>query len=91
MQFFLDDIDNINVNKIGSKIHFHKEFYPKGNNVNFVKIFDTKHDIKICRYERGVESEILSCGSGSIASIIISGIIKIYILLFLYILAVEKY
>ena len=47
---FVDDIENINVNKIGIFIHFHKEFYPKGTNIYLVV--------------------------GSIASTIISGIIK---------------
>lgn len=72
---FVDDIDEINIKDIGSKICYHKRFSPKGTNVNFVKIVD-EHNIIVRTYERGVESETLSCGSGSTASAIISGINK---------------
>ncbi len=62
---FVDNIDDIDVEKIGRKIRFHKIF-PKGTNVNFIqKIGDKKYRIRT--YERGVEKETLACGTGATA------------------------
>ncbi|MDR0676506.1 MAG: diaminopimelate epimerase [Elusimicrobiota bacterium] len=74
---FLDktELDYIDVNKIGSFIRNHEIFAPKGTNVNFVKIIkNTKHDINVRTFERGVEGETLSCGSGASASAIIASL-----------------
>jgi diaminopimelate epimerase len=46
---------------------------PPGANVNFVVIRDP-HSIEIRTYERGVEGETLSCGSGVIASVAASAL-----------------
>lgn len=62
---FVDNIDSIDVEKIGRKIRFH-EIFPKGANVNFVqKVGDNRY--KIRTYERGVERETLACGTGATA------------------------
>ncbi len=62
---FVDNIDSIDVEKIGRKIRFH-EIFPKGANVNFVqKVGDKRY--KIRTYERGVERETLACGTGATA------------------------
>jgi diaminopimelate epimerase len=68
---FVQGIDKINVGAIGSVIRYHKEFRPKGTNVNFAEIMDSGN-VKIRTYERGVEGETLSCGTGSVASAIIT-------------------
>jgi diaminopimelate epimerase len=72
---FVDDIENTEVYKIGKAIRNHKEFAPAGTNINFVKIADN-NKIYVRTYERGVEDETLACGTGSVASAIISGIEK---------------
>ncbi len=68
---FVEGLDKINVDSIGSEIRYHDEFKPKGSNVNFVETIDGSN-IKIRTYERGVEGETLACGTGSVASAIIS-------------------
>lgn len=65
----VDDIENLDVKNIGREIRFLKVFKNEGTNVNFVK--REKNFIKIRTYERGVEDETLSCGTGSVASAII--------------------
>ncbi len=68
---FVSDLDNIDIEDIGREIRFHKQFSPAGTNVDFVEILD-KNFIKVRTYERGVEAETLACGTGSIASAIVS-------------------
>lgn len=63
-----DDLNKINVNDLGKKIRNESRFAPEGININFVKI--DNNDIVIRTYERGVESETLSCGTGSVAAAI---------------------
>jgi diaminopimelate epimerase len=53
------------INKIGSYINSHPQF-PKGVNVNFIKIKDQR-TIELTTYERGV-GITLACGSGSCAA-----------------------
>ncbi len=72
---FVDNIEEIDVKSIGKKIRFHKEFAPEGTNVNFVKLVD-KHHICVRTYERGVEDETMACGTGSVASSIITALKK---------------
>jgi len=68
---FVEGVDKIAVDVIGSAIRYHNEFKPKGTNANFVEAID-EANIKIRTYERGVEAETLSCGTGSVASAIIA-------------------
>ena len=68
---FVQGLEKIDVDKIGREIRFHKQFKPAGANVNFVEIKD-KNSLSVRTYERGVEAETLACGTGSVASAIIS-------------------
>ncbi len=63
---FVESFDDLDVNKTGSEIREHKSFKPDGANVNFVK--QEGKSIFVRTYERGVESETMSCGSGTLAS-----------------------
>ena len=65
------NLEDIDVDKMGAEIRYHRDFAPSGTNANFVKIIDKKN-IAIRTYERGVEGETLACGTGSVASAIIS-------------------
>jgi diaminopimelate epimerase len=68
---FVDDIENIDVFGYGRVIRRHKTFAPEGTNVNFVKVIKD-NALLVRTYERGVENETLACGTGIIASGIIS-------------------
>jgi diaminopimelate epimerase len=70
---FVDDLETVEVKKLGPKMRYHEEFSPHGANVDFVKIMDkNKNKIAVRTYERGVEDETLACGTGAVASAIIS-------------------
>ena len=71
---FVNDLEKIDVNRIGSEIS-HNPIFVKGTNVNFVQIISNK-EIHIRTFERGVEEETLSCGTGATASAIISNKLK---------------
>ena len=62
---FKDSIQNLNVLKLGREIRNKPRFKSKGINVNFV---ENGNPSNIRTYERGVETETLSCGTGAVAS-----------------------
>ncbi len=62
----VNDVRNYDVFDEGKRIRYSKEFKEQGINVNFVEM---EHDrIWVRTYERGVENETLSCGTGVTAS-----------------------
>jgi len=63
----VDDLDRLNVNKEGRKIRNSAPFKKEGINVNFV--LDAT-ELQVRTYERGVEAETLSCGTGTVATAI---------------------
>ncbi len=69
----LTHFEEIDVDKIGRYIRYHELFSPAGTNVNFIRTLK-RGEVQIRTYERGVEVETLSCGTGSIASAILAAI-----------------
>ena len=65
---FAKKLESLDVNKEGADIRYSQKFLPNGINVTFVEQNDS--DIFIRTYERGVESETLSCGTGVVAAAI---------------------
>ncbi|NQT46980.1 MAG: diaminopimelate epimerase [Candidatus Omnitrophica bacterium] len=73
--YFVDDLEGADVKGLGAATRYHKEFAPEGTNADFVKVKGEK-SINIRTYERGVEGETLACGTGAVASAIVSAILK---------------
>ncbi|MFP4469066.1 MAG: diaminopimelate epimerase [Bacteroidales bacterium] len=65
---FSKDVDAIDLITEGKKIRNLEKFAPHGVNVNFVQFIPD--GIYVRTYERGVEAETLSCGTGAVASAI---------------------
>ena len=64
---FVENVDNIQIDKIGPIIENFK-YFPQKTNVEFVQILD-KNLIKVRVWERG-SGETLACGTGSCAAVI---------------------
>ncbi|MCY4404461.1 MAG: diaminopimelate epimerase [Candidatus Poribacteria bacterium] len=69
--FFVDDLESTDVFDLGQQTRYHVDFKPAGTNANFIRIH-SQEMLEIRTYERGVENETLACGTGSIASAIVS-------------------
>jgi diaminopimelate epimerase len=68
---FVNDILNVDVFETGGEIRHSKEFVKDGINVNFVESLD-EDSIYVRTYERGVEDETFSCGTGVTAAALVS-------------------
>jgi len=70
---FVDDLEELDVISNGRAIRFDSRYAPQGVNANFVRYNDGGI---FCRtYERGVEYETLSCGTGVTAAALAANLI----------------
>jgi len=67
----VSDLDDYPVFKTGHEIRNSDKFKAKGVNVNFVELLDTDK-IYVRTYERGVEDETFSCGTGVTAAALVN-------------------
>jgi len=68
----VENLEAIDVQKMGSRIRNHADFAPAGANANFIQV--TGPDaLRVRTYERGVEGETLACGTGMTACGLIAG------------------
>lgn len=57
-----DKVDQVSIVEAGRAIRYSEKYAPVGTNVNFME--EVPDGIKIRTYEKGVEDETLSCGTG---------------------------
>jgi diaminopimelate epimerase len=71
---FVPEVDSLDVEKLGREIRNQPRFGTDGVNVNFVAQSGAPDNIVVRTYERGVEMETFSCGTGVTASAICSSL-----------------
>jgi diaminopimelate epimerase len=65
----VEDLENYNIKENGAAIRYGELYGKAGSNINFVKQINA-NTFSIRTYERGVEDETLSCGTGATATAI---------------------
>ncbi len=69
---FVTGLDQVDVYKVGKEIRHQSRFGQGGVNVNFVEKGASSNRISVRTFERGVEAETFSCGTGVTAAVISS-------------------
>jgi len=70
---FVDDPDSLNIMAVAPPIRYDKQFEPAGTNVNYAAF--RGDEIYVRTYEKGVEAETLSCGTGVTATAIAASLL----------------
>jgi diaminopimelate epimerase len=65
---FVEDLSDLDIVQSGRAIRYSSPFREEGINVNFVE--ELEDGIEVNTYERGVEDETLSCGTGVTAAVL---------------------
>lgn len=68
---FSDDVEELDIISKARKIRYNDFYKEQGVNVNFVKVLDDDR-LQMRTYERGVEDETYSCGTGVTAAVLAS-------------------
>ena len=63
---FVADVDDENIVEYGKNIRYSLKYKKEGINVNLVEVVGNNH-LEMLTYERGVEDETYSCGTGATA------------------------
>lgn len=64
--YFMDEIDSLDLEKIGPSFEYHERFMPDRVNTEFIQVIDRSH-IRMRVWERG-SGETWACGTGATAS-----------------------
>lgn len=70
----VDDVMAVDVNRDGAQLRYDPLFAPGGTNVNYIHI--QGETVHIRTYERGVEHETMSCGTGVTATALVTALLK---------------
>ena len=71
---YRENVSTVDIINDAHKIRYNKRFEKEGTNVNYVEKREN-NALKMRTYERGVEGETLSCGTGATA-VALSGVLK---------------